>query len=67
MNNIMNLLLSAPFVSSDGRNGTFVNGTSLAPSSNSTTSGCLSQYINNGGYFASTLIIGILALSAVFL
>ncbi|KAF3432139.1 hypothetical protein FNV43_RR26878 [Rhamnella rubrinervis] len=58
---------SCIFPGSDGRNGTFVNGTSLAPSSNSTTSGCLSRYIDSGGYFASTLIIGILALSAVFL
>lgn len=55
------------FVNSAGRNGTFINGTSLAPSSNSTASGCLSRYIDSSGSFAGTLIISVLALSAVFL
>ncbi|KAI7992546.1 Glucan endo-1,3-beta-glucosidase 2 [Camellia lanceoleosa] len=39
---------SCRFPGSGGRNGTSINGTSLAPSSNSTTSGSPSQYVNYG-------------------
>ncbi|KAL6295238.1 hypothetical protein ACE6H2_003380 [Prunus campanulata] len=53
--------------SSGGRNSSFINGTSLAPSSNSTTSGCLSLFFYSGGSFTSSVIIGLLVLSAVFL
>ncbi|KAM5566851.1 glucan endo-1,3-beta-glucosidase 3 [Rosa sericea] len=54
---------------SAGRNGTFDNSTSLAPSSNSTTasSGCISLFFHSSGSFASSAIIGFLVLSAVFL
>nr|POE74995.1 glucan endo-1,3-beta-glucosidase 3 [Quercus suber] len=50
-----------------GKNGTIVNGTSLAPSSNSTSSGCLSQFFHGDGSFTSSVIVGILVLSAVLL
>ncbi|XP_010271297.1 PREDICTED: glucan endo-1,3-beta-glucosidase 2 [Nelumbo nucifera] len=48
-----------------GGNGTFINGTSLAPSSNSTASGCSSNF--HVGSAAITLIIGVLLWSAAFL
>jgi hypothetical protein len=50
---------------SAGKNGTVVNGTSLAPSSNSTSSGCFSLYPHGDGSFTSSVIVGILLLSAV--
>ncbi|KAK9935451.1 hypothetical protein M0R45_022554 [Rubus argutus] len=54
------------FPGSAGRNGTFDNSTSLAPSSNSTaTSGCLSLFFHSGGSFTSSVIVGFLLLSAV--
>ncbi|KAF4355429.1 hypothetical protein F8388_015183 [Cannabis sativa] len=56
---------SCIFPGSTGKNGTFVNGTSLAPSSNSTTSGCHSQYLDSGSSFTSSVIIGILFLTLV--
>ncbi|XP_030498621.2 glucan endo-1,3-beta-glucosidase 3 [Cannabis sativa] len=56
---------SCIFPGSTGKNGTFVNGTSLAPSSNSTTSGCHSQYLDRGSSFTSSVIIGILFLTLV--
>ncbi|KAB2624213.1 glucan endo-1,3-beta-glucosidase 3-like [Pyrus ussuriensis x Pyrus communis] len=55
------------FPGSGGRNSTFVNSTSLAPSSNSTASGCLSLFFYSGGSFTSSVIIGFLVLSAVLL
>ncbi|KAI4313744.1 hypothetical protein L6164_026699 [Bauhinia variegata] len=59
---------SCIFPGSNGyKNGTHLNGTSLAPLANSSTSGCLSQYTYNGGYFTSSVILGVLLLSAVFL
>ncbi|XP_062110168.1 glucan endo-1,3-beta-glucosidase 3 [Humulus lupulus] len=58
---------SCIFPGSAGRNGTFVNGTSLAPSSNSTASGCHSQYFDHGSSFASSVIIGILFFTVFFL
>ncbi|KAB2620058.1 glucan endo-1,3-beta-glucosidase 3-like [Pyrus ussuriensis x Pyrus communis] len=55
------------FPGSGGRNSTFVNSTSLAPSSNSTASGCLSLFFYSGGSFTSSVIVGFLVLSAVLL
>jgi hypothetical protein len=52
---------------SAGRNGTVVNGTSLAPSSNSTSSGCLSLYLHGDGSFTSSVIVGVLLLSTAVL
>ncbi|XP_043701957.1 glucan endo-1,3-beta-glucosidase 2-like isoform X2 [Telopea speciosissima] len=49
-----------------GRNGTFLNGTLLAPSSNSTASSSTSLNFHSGGV-RSALIIGIVLWSAVFL
>ncbi|KAJ0037929.1 hypothetical protein Pint_22365 [Pistacia integerrima] len=59
---------SCIFPGSKGRNGTISgNGTSLAPSSNSTTSGCPSQYLYSGNFVTHSVIIGVLLVSAVFL
>ncbi|KAI4357586.1 hypothetical protein L6164_001524 [Bauhinia variegata] len=58
---------SCIFPGSVDRNGTRTNHTSLAPSANSSTSGCFSQYTYNGGYFTSSVILGSLLLSSVFL
>ncbi|KAJ7954299.1 putative Glucan endo-1,3-beta-glucosidase [Quillaja saponaria] len=58
---------SCIFPGSGGKNGTRVNETSLAPSSNTTSSGCLSEYYYGGGSFRSSVILGLLALIAVFL
>ncbi|KAJ0095673.1 hypothetical protein Patl1_15500 [Pistacia atlantica] len=59
---------SCIFPGSKGRNGTISgNGTSLAPSSNSTTSGCPSQYLYSGNFVTNSVIIGVLLVSAVFL
>jgi len=43
------------YFNSRGKNGSSTNGTALAPSTNSTNSGCLSQYYN-GGPLTSSLI-----------
>ncbi|RVW48480.1 Glucan endo-1,3-beta-glucosidase 3 [Vitis vinifera] len=56
---------SCKFPGSAGRNNTFINGTSLAPSSNSTSSGSQSQYFYSSGALMSCMIIGILVWSAV--
>uniref|UniRef100_K7MHH6 glucan endo-1,3-beta-D-glucosidase n=1 Tax=Glycine max TaxID=3847 RepID=K7MHH6_SOYBN len=56
---------SCIFSGSGGKNVTSVNGTALAPSTNSTNSGCLSQYYN-GGFFTSTVILTLI-LSVVVL
>ncbi|XP_042505198.1 glucan endo-1,3-beta-glucosidase 2-like isoform X2 [Macadamia integrifolia] len=56
---------SCIFPGSGGRNGTFLNGTSLAPSSNSTASSSTSLIFHIGGV-RSPLIIGIILWSAVF-
>lgn len=58
---------SCIFPGSGGRNGTSVNGTILAPSSNSTTSGCPPQYFFDVGSITSSLIITILHLALVLL
>ncbi|XP_031271704.1 glucan endo-1,3-beta-glucosidase 3-like [Pistacia vera] len=59
---------SCIFPGSKGRNGTISgNGTSLAPSSNSTTSGCPSQYLYSGNFVTNSVIIAVLLVSAVFL
>ena len=55
------------FVCSIGKNGTITNGTSLAPSANSTTSGCPSLYFYGSGSFTTSVIIGVVLMSAVFL
>ncbi|XP_019176491.1 PREDICTED: glucan endo-1,3-beta-glucosidase 3-like [Ipomoea nil] len=58
---------SCIFPGSGGRNGTFTNGTSLAPSSNSTTSGCRSQYLYDSNVLVSSLIVGLTLWCAAFL
>ncbi|KAI9169833.1 hypothetical protein LWI28_018290 [Acer negundo] len=58
---------SCIFPGSGGRNGTITNGTSTAPSSNSTSSGSPSQYLYRGDFFISSVIIGVVFLSTVFL
>ncbi|XP_028759005.1 glucan endo-1,3-beta-glucosidase 3 [Neltuma alba] len=56
---------SCIFPGSGGRNRTGTNGTSMAPSSNSTSSGCFSKYYYNGEPFTSSLVIGMLLWSAI--
>ncbi|XP_072093161.1 glucan endo-1,3-beta-glucosidase 3 isoform X2 [Arachis hypogaea] len=56
---------SCVFPGSGGKNGTSINGTSLAPSNTSTASGSLSQHYYNGGSLISSVILGALLLSAV--
>ncbi|PSR88133.1 Glucan endo-1,3-beta-glucosidase [Actinidia chinensis var. chinensis] len=58
---------SCKFPGSDGRNSTFVNGTTLAPSSNSTASSCSSRYYYYGDAFVRSTVIVVLLLNAVFL
>ncbi|XP_054808842.1 glucan endo-1,3-beta-glucosidase 3-like [Prosopis cineraria] len=59
---------SCIFPGSDGKNSTSINGTSLAPSSNMTDSGCLSQYYYKDVSSSSfVIIIGLLHLSALVL
>ncbi|KAF5442768.1 hypothetical protein F2P56_035391 [Juglans regia] len=58
---------SCRFPGSAGKNGTLVNDTSLAPSSNSTSSGCLSLYFGGDGSFTNSVIIGVLLFSVVLL
>lgn len=58
---------SCAFPGSIGKNGTIINGTSLAPSSNSTSSGCPSQYFYGTGSFTTSVIIRVLLMIAVFL
>ncbi|XWS34455.1 hypothetical protein CRYUN_Cryun21dG0040000 [Craigia yunnanensis] len=58
---------SCAFPGSIGKNGTITNGTSLAPLTNSTTSGCQSQYFYGSGSFTTSVIIGVLLMSAVFM
>ncbi|KAK0574783.1 hypothetical protein LWI29_028975 [Acer saccharum] len=58
---------SCIFPGSGGRNGTITNGTSTAPSSNSTSSGSLSQYLYRGDFFTSSVIISVAFLITVFL
>ncbi|XVF02884.1 hypothetical protein REPUB_Repub04eG0213400 [Reevesia pubescens] len=48
---------SCVFPGSIGENGTITNGTSLAPSTNSTTSGCSTQYFYGSGSFTTSVII----------
>lgn len=56
---------SCIFPGSGGKNNTFVNGTSLAPSSNSTASGCHSQYLYSTGSLLSFVIVGSLLWDAI--
>ncbi|KAM7263077.1 hypothetical protein ACFE04_000760 [Oxalis oulophora] len=58
---------SCKFAGVVGTNATIINGTSLAPSSNSTTSGSPSKYLFNDGFVTSSVIIGALLMSAFFL
>ncbi|BAU01793.1 glucan endo-1,3-beta-glucosidase 3-like isoform X1 [Vigna umbellata] len=55
---------SCIFPGSHGKNGSSINGTSLAPSTNSTNSGCLSQNYN-GGSLTSSLILTLILSVAV--
>ncbi|KAI9126131.1 hypothetical protein K1719_002552 [Acacia pycnantha] len=56
---------SCVFPGSGGKNRTSTNGTSLAPSSNSTSSGYFSKYFHNGEFFTSSFVIGMLVWSAI--
>ncbi|KAL9456955.1 hypothetical protein AB3S75_006067 [Citrus x aurantiifolia] len=58
---------SCIFPGSHGRNGTITNGTSLAPSSNTTTSGCSPKYVYGGDLVTSSVIFGVALMTAVFL
>ncbi|KAL2558958.1 Glucan endo-1 [Forsythia ovata] len=55
------------FPGSGGRNETFINGTSLAPSSNSTVSGCHSQYFYGDIFIRSLVVGGVILWGAAFL
>ncbi|XP_059289254.1 glucan endo-1,3-beta-glucosidase 3-like [Lycium ferocissimum] len=57
---------SCIFPGSGGKNGTVTNGTTLAPSSNSTSSGCHLQYTRENQAFLSSLIVGLILCSAAF-
>lgn len=57
---------SCIFPGSHGRNGTITNGTSLAPSSNTTASGCSSKYVYGGDFVTSSVILGVALMTAVF-
>ncbi|KAF8398966.1 hypothetical protein HHK36_014831 [Tetracentron sinense] len=50
-----------------GRSGTFINGTSLAPSANSTFSASPSYCIHGSAFTSPIMIIGVLLWNAVFL
>lgn len=58
---------SCIFPGSHGRNGTITNGTSLAPSSNTTTSGCSPKYVYGGDLVTSSVIFSVALMTAVFL
>ncbi|KAF2308391.1 hypothetical protein GH714_006672 [Hevea brasiliensis] len=58
---------SCKFPGSAGRNGTLTNTTSLAPSSNSTSSDSPPLHLHNIGSFTISVIIGALLMSTVFL
>lgn len=58
---------SCIFPGSHGRNGTITNGTSLAPSSNTTTSGCSPKYFYGGDFVTSSVILGVAVMTAVSL
>ncbi|CAL0312416.1 unnamed protein product [Lupinus luteus] len=55
---------SCIFPGSNGKNGTRINDTLLAPS-NSSSSGCFSQYYYKGGSFTSSVILVVLFFSAL--
>ncbi|WVZ15155.1 hypothetical protein V8G54_012721 [Vigna mungo] len=56
---------SCIFPGSHGKNGSSINGTSLAPSTNSTNSGCLSQYYNGGSLTRSLILTLILSVAVL--
>ncbi|KAK8567522.1 hypothetical protein V6N12_006105 [Hibiscus sabdariffa] len=60
---------SCVFRGSFRKNGTVTNGTSLAPSSNDTSSGCPPQYFCGSGSLTTSVIIGacVFLMTAVFL
>ncbi|KAJ8770255.1 hypothetical protein K2173_012697 [Erythroxylum novogranatense] len=58
---------SCIFPGSAGRNGTLTNNTSLAPSSNSTSSDTASLYAYGAGSFTTSVILGALLTTAVLL
>ncbi|KAK1390095.1 Glucan endo-1,3-beta-D-glucosidase [Heracleum sosnowskyi] len=55
------------FPGSRGRNNTFINGTVLAPSSNSTTSKCSSRYLNRADNLLKLVMAGIALCCAMLL
>ncbi|XP_009762818.1 glucan endo-1,3-beta-glucosidase 3-like [Nicotiana sylvestris] len=58
---------SCIYPGSGGRNGTFTNSSSHAPSSDSTASGCHSQYSHDVHTFLSSLIVGLVLCTAACL
>ncbi|KAF5748037.1 glucan endo-1 3-beta-glucosidase 3 [Tripterygium wilfordii] len=58
---------SCIFPGSRGKNGTFINGTSLAPSSNSIDASSCAVYFRGVGSFTTSVISGLLLMVAVFL
>ncbi|KAJ8562944.1 hypothetical protein K7X08_031396 [Anisodus acutangulus] len=58
---------SCIYPGSGGRNGTFTNSSSNAPSTNSTSSGCHSQYSQDVRIFLSSLIVDLIICTAAFL
>ncbi|KAI3453157.1 hypothetical protein Pfo_009820 [Paulownia fortunei] len=58
---------SCIFPGSGGRNGTFANGTSLAPSFNSTVSGCRSRFFRGEDFYIQSVLLGVVLWTAVCL
>ncbi|KAL0372741.1 UNVERIFIED_CONTAM: Glucan endo-1,3-beta-glucosidase 3 [Sesamum calycinum] len=58
---------SCIFPGSGGRNGTFVNGTALAPSFNSTTSGCSPRFFQSEYFYMHSALFGVVLWTAVYL
>ncbi|CAI9096744.1 OLC1v1032954C2 [Oldenlandia corymbosa var. corymbosa] len=58
---------SCVFPGSGGRNSSLVNGTSLAPSTNSTVSGCHSQHFQSSVAYISSIVASVIICGAVLL
>lgn len=58
---------SCIFAGSLGRNGTFTNTTSVAPSSNSTVSGSQSRFLCSKDFYAHTVLLGFVFWTAAYL
>ncbi|KAL8531900.1 hypothetical protein ACS0TY_008488 [Phlomoides rotata] len=55
------------FPGSAGRNGTFTNSTSHAPSFNSTTSGCRSHFWHGEDFYIHSILLGVVVWCAAYL